>query len=138
MFQVYIRILDNEWNVYRRYAEFRALHNHMRAKFPLVNTFSFPPKKAIGNKDAKFVEERRKHLQCYLRMVMNKLIQTLPEFTASPTKETLLQLLPFCHDIPAAESGSKTGRSKTSSRFPRLGRSSGRDARNPEPQSGDL
>ncbi|KAK2866326.1 hypothetical protein Q7C36_002382 [Tachysurus vachellii] len=138
VYQVYIRILDNEWNVYRRYAEFRALHNHLRAKFPLVNTFSFPPKKAIGNKDAKFVEERRKHLQCYLRMVMNKLIQTLPEFTASPTKETLLQLLPFCQDIPAAESGSKTGRSKTSSRFPRLGRSSGRDARNPEPQSGDL
>ncbi|XP_047673693.1 sorting nexin-29 [Tachysurus fulvidraco] len=137
VYQVYIRILDNEWNVYRRYAEFRALHNHLRAKFPLVNTFSFPPKKAIGNKDAKFVEERRKHLQCYLRMVMNKLIQTLPEFTASPTKETLLQLLPFCQDIPAAESGSKTGRSKTS-RFPRLGRSSGRDARNPEPQSGDL
>ncbi|XP_058263128.1 sorting nexin-29 isoform X2 [Hemibagrus wyckioides] len=96
VYQVYIRILDNEWNVYRRYAEFRTLHNHLRAKFPLVDTFNFPPKKAIGNKDAKFVEERRKHLQCYLRMVMNKLIQTLPEFTASPTKETLLQLLPFC------------------------------------------
>ncbi|MCJ8738481.1 hypothetical protein PDJAM_G00036200 [Pangasius djambal] len=139
VYQVYIRILDNEWNVYRRYAEFRALHNHLRAKFPQVHTFSFPPKKAIGNKDAKFVEERRKHLQCYLRMVMNKLIQTLPEFIACPTKETLLQLLPFCQDAPAAnESGSKTGRSKASSRFPRLGRSSGRDARNPEPQSGDL
>lgn len=49
-------------------------------------------------------------------------------------------LLSFSHrDAPAAnESGSKTGRSKASSRFPRLGRSSGRDARNPEPQSGDL
>lgn len=46
--------------------------------------------------DAKFVEERRKQLQGYLRMVMNKLIQTLPEFTARPTKETLLSLLPFC------------------------------------------
>ncbi|XP_053367004.1 sorting nexin-29 isoform X2 [Clarias gariepinus] len=99
VYQVYIRILDNEWNVYRRYAEFRALHNHLRGRFPLVDTFSFPPKKAIGNKDAKFVEERRKHLQCYLRMVMNKLIQTLPEFTACPTKETLLQLLPFCQEL---------------------------------------
>lgn len=46
--------------------------------------------------DAKFVEERRKQLQDYLRMVMNKLIQTLPEFTAHPTKEALLALLPFC------------------------------------------
>lgn len=46
--------------------------------------------------DARFVEERRKQLQSYLRMVLNKLIQTLPEFSAKPTKETLLQLLPFC------------------------------------------
>uniref|UniRef100_A0A673JL72 Sorting nexin 29 n=1 Tax=Sinocyclocheilus rhinocerous TaxID=307959 RepID=A0A673JL72_9TELE len=136
---VYIRILDNEWNVYRRYAEFRALHNYLRPQFPQVDTFNFPPKKAIGNKDAKFVEERRKQLQSYLRMVMNKLIQTLPEFTAQPTKETLLQLLPFCQDNPSAnESGAKTARSKASSRFPRLGRNSGRETRNPEPQSGDL
>ncbi|XP_056627137.1 sorting nexin-29 [Triplophysa dalaica] len=139
VYQVYIRILDNEWNVYRRYAEFRALHNNLRSQFPQVNTFNFPPKKAIGNKDAKFVEERRKQLQSYLRMVTNKLIQTLPEFTAQPTKETLLQLLPFCQDTPAAsESGNKTARSKASGRFPRLGRNSGRETRNPEPQSGDL
>ncbi|KAK5611072.1 Sorting nexin-29 [Crenichthys baileyi] len=135
---VYIRILDNEWNVYRRYTEFRELHNQLRTQFSQVDTFNFPPKKAIGNKDAKFVEERRKQLQGYLRMVMNKLIQTLPEFTARPTKETLLYLLPFCLDTPQAnESGSKTPRSRTSSRFPRLGRSRTQETR-PEPQSGDL
>uniref|UniRef100_A0A8D3CIX2 Sorting nexin 29 n=1 Tax=Scophthalmus maximus TaxID=52904 RepID=A0A8D3CIX2_SCOMX len=96
VYQVYIRILDNEWNVYRRYTEFRELHSHLRTQFPQVEAFNFPPKKAIGNKDAKFVEERRKQLQGYLRTVMNKLIQTLPEFTARPSKETLLSLLPFC------------------------------------------
>uniref|UniRef100_A0A8C5N4C1 Sorting nexin 29 n=1 Tax=Gouania willdenowi TaxID=441366 RepID=A0A8C5N4C1_GOUWI len=95
VYQVYIRILDNEWNVYRRYTEFRELHNLLRAKFPQVDTFNFPPKKAIGNKDAKFVEERRKQLQGYLRMVMNKLIQTLPEFASHPTKETLLNFFFF-------------------------------------------
>uniref|UniRef100_A0A3B3V076 Sorting nexin 29 n=1 Tax=Poecilia latipinna TaxID=48699 RepID=A0A3B3V076_9TELE len=138
VYQVYIRILDNEWNVYRRYTEFRELHNQLRSQFPQVDTFSFPPKKAIGNKDAKFVEERRKQLQSYLRTVMNKLIQALPEFTARPTKETLLALLPFCQDAPQGnEGGSKTPRSRTSSRFPRLGRSCTQDAR-PEPQSGDL
>ncbi|XP_032430256.1 sorting nexin-29 isoform X2 [Xiphophorus hellerii] len=138
VYQVYIRILDNEWNVYRRYTEFRELHNQLRSQFPQVDTFSFPPKKAIGNKDAKFVEERRKQLQGYLRTVMNKLIQALPEFTARPTKETLLALLPFCQDAPQGnEGGSKTPRSRTSSRFPRLGRSRTQDAR-PEPQSGDL
>ncbi|XP_012721984.2 sorting nexin-29 isoform X2 [Fundulus heteroclitus] len=138
VYQVYIRILDNEWNVYRRYTEFRELHNQLRTQFPQVDTFNFPPKKAIGNKDAKFVEERRKQLQGYLRTVMNKLIQALPEFTARPTKETLLSLLPFCQDTPQAnEGGSKTPRSRTSSRFPRLGRSRTQEAR-PEPQSGDL
>ncbi|CAL8262311.1 unnamed protein product [Arctogadus glacialis] len=138
VYQVYIRIHDNEWNVYRRYTEFRELHNHLRNKFPQVDTFSFPPKKALGNKDAKFVEERRKQLQGYLRTVMNKLIQTLPEFTTRPTKETLLSLLPFCLDTPqTTDGGAKTVRSKPSSRFPRLGRSRNQDAR-PEPQSGDL
>ncbi|OWK11063.1 SNX29 [Cervus elaphus hippelaphus] len=46
-------------------------------------------------RDAKFVEERRKQLQTYLRSVMNKVIQAVPEFTASPQKETLTQLMPF-------------------------------------------
>ncbi|XP_074052550.1 sorting nexin-29 isoform X4 [Macrotis lagotis] len=95
VYQVYIRIKDDEWNVYRRYAEFRSLHHKLQNKYPQVRAYSFPPKKAIGNKDAKFVEERRKQLQNYLRNVMNKIIQTVPEFAANPKKETLIQLIPF-------------------------------------------
>lgn len=48
--QVYIRIKDDEWNVYRRYTEFRALHHKLQNKYPQVRGYSFPPKKAIGNK----------------------------------------------------------------------------------------
>eukprot|EP00070_Physeter_catodon_P046928 XP_028353822.1 sorting nexin-29 [Physeter catodon] len=95
VYQVYIRIKDNEWNVYRRYTEFRSLHHKLQNKYPQVRAYNFPPKKAIGNKDAKFVEERRKQLQNYLRSVMNKVIQVVPEFAASPQKETLVQLMPF-------------------------------------------
>ncbi|XP_041085086.1 sorting nexin-29 [Polyodon spathula] len=139
VYQVYIRILDNEWNVYRRYTDFRTLHHRLRSRFPQVNTFNFPPKKAIGNKDAKFVEGRRKQLQSYLRSVMNKVVQTLPEFTASPTKENLLQLLPFCMDTPPlTDSGNKPSRSRVASRFPKLSRSQQKETRNLEPQSGDL
>uniref|UniRef100_A0ABI7W8Z1 Sorting nexin 29 n=1 Tax=Felis catus TaxID=9685 RepID=A0ABI7W8Z1_FELCA len=98
VYQVYIRIKDDEWNVYRRYTEFRALHHKLQNKYPQVRGYSFPPKKAIGNKDAKFVEERRKQLQNYLRSVMNKVIQVAPEFAASPKKETLVQLMPFFVD----------------------------------------
>ncbi|ELW67656.1 Sorting nexin-29 [Tupaia chinensis] len=95
VYQVYIRIKDDEWNVYRRYTEFRSLHHKLQNKYPQVRAYNFPPKKAIGNKDAKFVEERRKQLQNYLRSVMNKVIQVVPEFAASPKKETLTQLMPF-------------------------------------------
>ncbi|XP_063790414.1 sorting nexin-29 isoform X4 [Pseudophryne corroboree] len=139
VYQVYIRIKDEEWNIYRRYAEFRSLHHKLQSKYPHIRTFHFPPKKAIGNKDAKFVEERRKQLQNYLRNVMNKVIQTVPDFAAKPNKEGLTQLMPFFIDIQGnPEQGSKGSRPKVVSRFPKLSRSHQRESRNPEPQSGDL
>uniref|UniRef100_A0A8B9YUR7 Sorting nexin 29 n=1 Tax=Bos mutus grunniens TaxID=30521 RepID=A0A8B9YUR7_BOSMU len=139
VYQVYIRIKDDEWNVYRRYAEFRTLHHKLQNKYPQVRAFNFPPKKAIGNKDAKFVEERRKQLQTYLRSVMNKVIQAVPEFTASPQKETLTQLMPFFVDItPPGDALTKNSRPKVASRFPKLARGHPRETRNVEPQSGDL
>ncbi|XP_047388860.1 sorting nexin-29 isoform X2 [Sciurus carolinensis] len=139
VYQVYIRIKDDEWNVYRRYTEFRGLHHQLQGRFPQVRAYSFPPKKAIGNKDAKFVEERRKQLQSYLRSVMNKVIQMVPEFAASPKKETLTQLMPFFIDVaPPGEPLNKNSRPKVASRFPKLSRGHPRETRNVEPQSGDL
>ncbi|XP_030067812.1 LOW QUALITY PROTEIN: sorting nexin-29 [Microcaecilia unicolor] len=139
VYQVYVRIKDDEWNVYRRYTEFRCLHQKLLSKFPQVRTFNFPPKKAIGNKDAKFVEERRKQLQNYLRNVMNKIFQTVPEFTSNPQKETLIHLMPFFIDMqPSGERASKSSQAKVTSRFPKLSRSHQREPRNLEPQSGDL
>lgn len=139
VYQVYIRIKDDEWNIYRRYTEFRSLHHKLQNKYPQVRAYNFPPKKAIGNKDAKFVEERRKQLQNYLRSIMNKVIQMVPEFAASPKKETLIQLMPFFVDIaPPGEPGNKNSRPKAASRFPKLSRGQPRETRNVEPQSGDL
>ncbi|XP_049624507.1 sorting nexin-29 [Suncus etruscus] len=140
VYQVYIRIRDDEWNVYRRYAEFRSLHHTLQSKFPQVRAFSFPPKKAIGNKDAKFVEERRKLLQSYLRSIMNKVIQVLPDFATSPKKETLVRLMPFFVDVhPPGEPLNKSSRTRAASRFSKLSRGQPRGiTRNAEPQSGDL
>ncbi|KAF0876700.1 SNX29 protein, partial [Crocuta crocuta] len=139
VYQVYIRIKDDEWNVYRRYTEFRGLHHKLQNKFPQVRGYNFPPKKAIGNKDAKFVEERRKQLQSYLRSVMNKVIQVAPEFATSPKKETLVQLMPFFVDVaPPGEPLATNSRPKAAPRFPKLSRGPPRDTRSVEPQSGDL
>ncbi|KAM9305547.1 sorting nexin-29 [Gastrophryne carolinensis] len=138
VYQVYIRIKDEEWNIYRRYTEFRSLHHKLQSKYSQVRNFHFPPKKAIGNKDAKFVEERRKQLQIYLRNVMNKVIQTLPDFAAKQNKESLIQIMPFFTDGQNYTEQSNKSRSKATSRFSKLSRGHQRETRNPEPQSGDL
>jgi hypothetical protein len=48
--QVYIRIRDDEWNIYRRYAQFYSLHKELKKHDAIVSTFDFPPKKTLGNK----------------------------------------------------------------------------------------
>lgn len=98
VYQVYVRIRDDEWNVYRRYAQFYALHKILKKKDPIVNTFDFPPKKTIGKKDAKVVEQRRRRLQHYLRCVLNWLLQTNTDISNSPDKDTFITLLPFFSD----------------------------------------
>ena len=69
VYQVYLRIRDEEWNIYRRYSDFYALHSDLRKKESLIDSFYFPPKKSVGYKAEKVVEERRKRLQSYLRQV---------------------------------------------------------------------
>ncbi|XP_064478663.1 sorting nexin-29-like isoform X2 [Ornithodoros turicata] len=102
VYQVYIRIRDDEWNVYRRYSQFYALHKTLRKKNPIVNSFDFPPKKSIGNKDAKVVEERRKRLQRYLRCVLNWMTQTNPDLLDTPDKHTLVTIMPFFKEQDSA------------------------------------
>lgn len=95
VYQVHIRICDEEWNVYRRYAQFYILHQNLKKQYPGIAAFLFPPKKTIGNKDAKFVEDRRQKLQQYLRRVMNQLIEAHSALTTAPSKPLLISLFPF-------------------------------------------
>lgn len=48
--QVFVSVRGVEWNVYRRYTEFREFHRQLQKHLPEVATFNFPPKKAIKNK----------------------------------------------------------------------------------------
>nr|CAD7588655.1 unnamed protein product [Timema genevievae] len=99
VYQVYIRIRDDEWNIYRRYAQFYSLHKELKKQDTLISTFDFPPKKTIGNKDSRFVEERRRRLQHYLRCVMNHLVQTNLNLVSAPDKELLISLIPFFGEV---------------------------------------
>lgn len=50
VYQIYLRAGNDEWNIYRRYAQFHALHSDLKKLDSAVATFDFPPKKSIGKK----------------------------------------------------------------------------------------
>jgi sorting nexin-29 len=96
VYQIYIRIRETEWNVYRRYNEFHQFHKEARKRDNVFATFQFPPKKNLGHKDRKFVEERRKRLENYLRLAVNHVVQKFPEFSSLPVrKDTVMTVVPF-------------------------------------------
>lgn len=91
VYQIYVRIKDEEWNVYRRYSQFYNLNKVLVKKYPLMASFDFPPKKTFSNRDARVVQERRKRLEHYLRCVVNN-IQMEHSIT---DKRSLLINIPF-------------------------------------------
>lgn len=50
VYQIFLRAGNDEWNIYRRYAQFHALHTDLKKLDPVVATFDFPPKKSIKRK----------------------------------------------------------------------------------------
>lgn len=50
VYQIYLRAGTDEWNIYRRYAQFHALHSDLKKLDPAVAMFDFPPKKSIGKR----------------------------------------------------------------------------------------
>ncbi|XP_041363151.1 sorting nexin-29-like [Gigantopelta aegis] len=111
VYQVYIRIKDEEWNIYRRYREFHELHSKLKKVYPIVGRYEFPPKKNFGKKDAKIVESRRRILQNYLREVINLLVEKNPDMANNVSKEDLSKIIPFFCDQP--ETTSKKGKRKS-------------------------
>lgn len=100
VYQVYVRIQDEEWNVYRRYRQFYVLYSKLKKKYPILGQFNFPPKVTVGYKDARVVETRRVMLQTYLRKVINCVMENSNEIGSAISKHTLLQILPFFGDMP--------------------------------------
>ena len=80
-----------------RYSEFYAFHRDLIKKDDqkIVSSFDFPPKKTMGNKAEKVVEDRRKRLQCYLRNIVNLMVHTNPALASKPDKEHVLDIFPF-------------------------------------------
>ncbi|KAK3857060.1 hypothetical protein Pcinc_036671 [Petrolisthes cinctipes] len=114
VYQIYVRIGDEEWNVYRRYAQFHAFHRALSRSHQAIRSFTFPQKKTFGYKDESVVEERRVRLQTYLRRVVNLLTASHPSLTHTPDKPTLTTLLPFFSDVPVSQDNSSGGSGSSS------------------------
>lgn len=55
----------------RRYNDFYCLRNTLISRWPGIYFPPIPPKKKVGNKEVKFVEERRYYLERFLRKLAN-------------------------------------------------------------------
>jgi len=70
------------WEGDRRYNEFHKLHEKLDQRWPGIPLPMLPPKKAIGNKDIKFINERRFYLERFLKkMSAFEYILNSQEFT---------------------------------------------------------
>lgn len=105
VYQVYVRIRDDEWTVYRRFAHFHQLHKLLARTYPAVARLSFPQKKPFGYKEQSVVEVRRGRLQEYLRHVVNILLSSCPQLAAAPDRRVLTSLLPFLQSDSLQASG---------------------------------
>ena len=60
---------DGVWEGERRYNEFHKLVEKLEQRWPGIPIPQLPPKKAIGNKDLKFINERRYYLERFLKKI---------------------------------------------------------------------
>lgn len=102
------------WDGERRYNEFFKLHSVLVARWPGVPIPTLPPKKAIGNKELKFLNERRFYLERFLKKMapfdfilnsdefkhfsrpqgeVEKLLNSLPAITSMEIVERLRTVL---------------------------------------------
>ncbi|XP_049867283.1 sorting nexin-29-like isoform X2 [Pectinophora gossypiella] len=91
VYQIFIKIGLEEWNVYHRYAKFHELHMQLKKCHPDIATYKFPPKKTLRKRNAHLVEQRRVGLQAYLRHIL----LVLPELRECTSRAQLITLLPF-------------------------------------------
>ncbi|CAH0701856.1 unnamed protein product [Spodoptera exigua] len=91
VYQIYLKIGQEEWNVYHRYAKFHELHTQLKKCHPDITTYKFPPKKTLRKRDSHLVEQRRVALQAYLRHIL----LVLPELRECTNRTQLITLLPF-------------------------------------------
>lgn len=89
VYQIFIQTKEKEWNVYRRYSQFHALHVSLRKDHNHIAKLDFPPKERINNKTSNTVQLRRKRLEAYLAALVDY-IDDSDSFTDNNSKKDLI------------------------------------------------
>jgi hypothetical protein len=87
VFELKFETVHGDWNVYRRYEQFRSFHDEICWAYPEVSSLTFPPSKWFGAKSDRFVRERRVHLERYLKAFI-AIITAIPNGPLSGINET--------------------------------------------------
>ncbi|RDD39862.1 Sorting nexin-29 [Trichoplax sp. H2] len=103
VYQVYVRIGDEEWNIYRRYAQFYKFWKAMKRTYPSTAKLDFPPKNALKKMDPRFVKNRKERLQQYLRTAINTVIAEHRDLAQDVCKRKFIEVLSFFRDTSDSE-----------------------------------
>lgn len=101
VYQIFLKVGQEEWTIYHRYAKFHELHAQLKKCHPDIAVYKFPPKKTLRKRDAHLVEQRRVALQAYLRHIL----LVLPELRECTSRASLVTLLPFFGISSTKENG---------------------------------
>ncbi|XP_061456474.1 serine/threonine-protein kinase Sgk3 isoform X2 [Rhineura floridana] len=87
VYKVLVSVGNNEWFVFRRYAEFDKLYNTLRKQFPTMN-LKIPAKRIFGdNFDPDFIKQRRAGLNEFIQNLVRQ-----PELCNHPDVRAFLQM----------------------------------------------
>lgn len=111
VYQLVCKSDECEWSVYRRYSQFHALHQQLKALDAAIGRFHFPAKRQLNSKASTIVQNRRLKLEEYMRC-LNNYIEKLP--INSQNEGTTYQQLRDMLTVPGANSTTVTS---TSSRI---------------------
>lgn len=111
VYQLVCRSENCEWSVYRRYSQFHALHQQLKALDAAIGRFRFPPKRRLNSKASTIVQNRRLKLEEYMRC-LNNYIAKLP--MNSSEEDSAYQQL---RDMLVIQSENTTTATTTSSRI---------------------
>uniref|UniRef100_A0A671YME0 Serum/glucocorticoid regulated kinase family member 3 n=1 Tax=Sparus aurata TaxID=8175 RepID=A0A671YME0_SPAAU len=87
VYKVMVNVGQQEWFVFRRYAEFDKLYNTLRKQFPSMN-LKIPAKRIFGdNFDPEFIKQRRAGLHEFIKRIVSH-----PQLCNQPDVRTFLMM----------------------------------------------